>query len=124
MAKKILIVDDEPDIIRLLASRLKANNYEVVAAHDGVSAMMKVRKDKPDLVILDIKMAAGDCINVCENIKKSVDTMLIPVIFITAFPDEDTKKKVKELKAEDFISKPIDTADLLAKVENALGKDT
>jgi len=120
MPKKILVVDDEPNIVKMICSRLAANNYEVIAAYDGVQAVKEAHKEKPDLIILDIKMPAGTGVNVYENLKKSADTAVIPVIFITAYPDEDIKKKVLEMGANDFVAKPFKADIMLTRVKAAL----
>ena len=121
MAKKILIVDDELSLTQALSVRLKASNYEVIAAVDAIQALNKAHQEKPDLILLDIKMPAGDGVTVYEKLKKSSETGLIPVIFITAYASEETKQKVLEMGAEDFISKPFNTEELLTKVKKALG---
>ncbi|MDD5194564.1 MAG: response regulator transcription factor [Candidatus Omnitrophica bacterium] len=123
MAKKILIVDDEPHIVKALALRLKANNYDTVAAYDAMQAMKKAVEEKPDLIILDYKMPAGDGLTVFENLQRMCDLGIVPVIFITAFPDKIVKNKVMEMGAADFIMKPFDTEDLLNKVKKALGDE-
>jgi DNA-binding response OmpR family regulator len=122
MAYKILVADDEPAIVQLLASRLKANNYSVVVAYDGVQAVNMAHIEKPDLIILDIKMPAGTGVTVYENLKMSVNTATIPVIFITAYPNEDIEEKVLKMGAKYFISKPFDSEDLLDKVKIVLGE--
>jgi len=122
MAKKILIVDDEPNIVKLLASRLMAHQYDVMMAYDGVQAIKKAREDKPDLIILDFKMPAGDGVTVFENLHVLGDTWLIPVIFITAYPSEEIRQKVLDMGAVDFLTKPFDAEELLDKVRKALGE--
>jgi len=123
MPKKILIADDEPYMLKLIAARLKANNYEVVMASDGLYAVIKAHEEKPDLIILDIRMPVGGGMGVFENLRMTTDTMLIPIIFITAHPSEEIQRKVMEMGAEDFIAKPFDADELLAKVRKALGED-
>jgi DNA-binding response OmpR family regulator len=123
MAKKILVADDEPNIVRQLSLRLKANNYEVVGACDGIYAIRQAHMEKPDLIILDIKMPAGSGITVCENLKSSVETMNIPIIFITAYPSKEMEKKTQEIGGVDFIAKPFSDEELLAKVRKALGEE-
>jgi DNA-binding response OmpR family regulator len=120
MPKKILVVDDEPNIVKMICSRLAANNYEVIAAYDGVGAVETAHKEKPDLIILDIKMPAGTGVSVYENLRNSANTAIIPVIFITAYPDKDIKKKVLEMGANDFIAKPFKADVMLTKVKEAL----
>jgi two-component system alkaline phosphatase synthesis response regulator PhoP len=121
MAKKILIVDDEPNIVRVLASRLKANNYDITVAYDSFQATKKARVEKPDLIIMDYKMPAGSGVTVFENLQKMGELGIVPVIFITAFPAKDIEDKVMEMGAVAFITKPFDAADLLKKVKKALG---
>lgn len=121
MANKILVVDDEPQIVRLLASRLKAHNYDITAAYDGYQCIKVAREEKPDLIILDIKMPAGGGVHAFESLRALPETMLIPVIFITAHPSEEIQNQVLEMGAEDFVAKPFEADDLIAKVKKALG---
>lgn len=123
MAKKILVVDDEPHILRLLASRLKANNYEVSTASDGYQCIKVALEERPDLIILDIKMPAGGGLNAFENLRARSSTAVTPVIFITAYASEEIRKHVLEMGAEDCIAKPFDSDDLLRKVRKALGEE-
>ena len=124
MPKKILVVDDEINVIKVIASRLKANNYDVVTASDGTYAVKRALEEKPDLIILDIKMPAGGGISVFENLKRLDSTMMTPIIFITAYPTEEIKQKVLEMGAEDFVAKPFDPEELLTKVKKALGESS
>lgn len=119
--KKILIADDDLDFVELLTSRLRANSYEVITASSGVLAVTEAVKEKPDLVILDIKMPSGGGVSVYEQLKKYIKTLFIPVIFITAYPSDEIREKVIEMGAEDFISKPFNPDELLFKVRKALG---
>jgi DNA-binding response OmpR family regulator len=120
MAKKILIADDDPHIVALISSRLRANQYEVVVACDAVQTMSQVRKEKPDLVILDMKMPAGGGTSVLDNLKMSIDAFNTPVIVITAYPSDQMKQKVLDMGAVDYIIKPLLSEDLLEKVKRAL----
>ena len=118
--KKILIADDNPDILELLQTRLKANDYDVVTADNGVNTLLKIIEEKPDLIILDIKMPSGTGIGVYENIKRQKQVADIPVIFITAYASEEIEEQVREMGAVDFISKPFNADDLLKKVNAAI----
>jgi len=122
MAKKILIVDDEPNIVQVIAERLSASGYKVVVGYDSVQAVNLAHSEKPDLILLDIKMPAGGGIGVFESLKRSVHTSIIPVIFITAYGDEETRKKVIDKGAADFITKPFESNDLIMRVKKALGE--
>ena len=120
--KKILVADDDQDIVELLVSRLTANNYEVITAYDGLRAVEQAMAHNPDLIILDIKMPAGTGINVYETLKHSVKTASIPVIFITAYASDDIKNKVMAMGAKDFITKPFASEELLTKICRIIGE--
>ena len=122
MAKKILIADDDPHIVALISSRLKANQYEVVVAYDAVQTMSQVRKEKPDLIILDMKMPAGGGASVLDNLKMSIDVFNTPVLVMTAYPSDATRQKALEMGAADFITKPFKPEEILTKVKKALGE--
>ena len=122
MAKKILIVDDDQQIVLLLASRLKANKYEIAVAYDAIQAVAKAFSEKPDLILLDIKMPAGGGISVMDNLRNSATTSVIPVIVITAYPNPEIQQKVLEMGAVDFISKPFKAEDVLSRIRKALGE--
>jgi DNA-binding response OmpR family regulator len=120
--KKILVVDDDRDIVELLVSRLQANNYEVMVGYDGLRAVDQAINHQPDLIILDMRMPAGSGESVYQRLKNSTRTAVIPVIFITAFTGEDLKEKVLKMGARDFISKPFDAQVLLDKIKKILGE--
>ena len=122
MKKKILVVDDEPQIVRLLSQRLKANGYETFAANDAYQCIKMTRDVKPDLILLDIKMPAGGGIRAFETLKSSVYTSTIPIIFITAYPGEEIIQQVNDLGADGFFSKPFKSLDLLNKIKELIGE--
>ena len=122
--KKILIADDDPDILMLLASRLKANNYNVVLASDCNQAIKKAYSVNPDLILMDIKMPTVGGVSAFESLQMYSRTESIPVIFITAYPSAEIKKKVLEMGATDFIAKPFTPEELLPKVKRALNEDS
>ena len=121
MKKKILVVDDEIQIVRLLSMRLEANNYEIVKAYDGNQCTQVAKTEKPDLILLDIKMPMGGGITAFETIRKNEITKNIPIIFITAYPSEQVKQQVIEVGAEGFISKPFNSEDLLDQIHSIIG---
>ena len=122
MSKKILVVDDEPQILHLLSARLKANGYETVTANDAYQCIKMAMEVKPDLILLDMKMPAGGGVQAFESLKLSVYTANIPIIFITAYPGEEIIKLVKDMGADGFFSKPFKSADLLAKIKDLIGE--
>jgi two-component system alkaline phosphatase synthesis response regulator PhoP len=121
MRKKILVVDDEDQILKLLTMRLQINNYEVVSAKDGYQCIQMAKEEKPDLILLDIKMPNGGGINVFETLRNNIDTEIIPVIFITSYPSLEVKNQVTEMGASGFIAKPFDIEDLLMKIQSLIG---
>jgi DNA-binding response OmpR family regulator len=118
--KKILVVDDERDIVKALMIRLKANGYEVVTAFDGAQGVFMAHKEKPDLIILDIRMPAGDGFSVAERLKSSMYTFSIPIIFLTGSPERDAEGRAMELGARFYIKKPYDPEELLDAVKRAI----
>lgn len=121
MKKKILVVDDEEQILKLLTMRLQTNNYEVVSAKDGYQCTQMAKVEKPDLILLDIKMPNGGGINAFEILRNNIDTKIIPVIFITSYPSLEVKKQVTEMGASGFISKPFDIEELIMKIRSIIG---
>lgn len=122
MAKRILIADDEPDVVKMLGMRLKSYGYDVIAVYDGVMAVKLAHEEKPDLIILDIKMPGLDGYTVFENLKKSTHTNLTPIMFISALPPWQVEEKAAEIGADDFIPKPYDPEKVLEKVKKLIGE--
>lgn len=122
MAKKILICDDEPDLAQVVAMSLKAKGYDVLLAVDGVQSISVAHREQPDLILLDIKMPAGDGYTVYKNLKKSANTMLIPILFFSALPVDQLKAKAEEMGAAGYITKPYKSNDLFSKIEKTLGQ--
>lgn len=123
MAKKILVIDDEIDLLKMVVVRLKKLGYDVVQAVDGEKGLEMMRSQIPDLVLLDLRMPIIDGYQVCQS-KKSDDTIKnIPVILFTAsFSSKFISEKVQELGANDYITKPFDAKELLAKIKKILGE--
>ncbi len=120
MKKKILIVDDEPGIVRLLSMRLKAKGYEVFEAFDGIECMKIAIEEIPDLILLDIKMPQGGGIGAFEKLIQIDKTKGIPVIFMTAYPKLEIKNQVLKMGAKGCISKPFISEDFEQTIEMIL----
>jgi two-component system, OmpR family, alkaline phosphatase synthesis response regulator PhoP len=118
--KKILIVDDERDIVKALMIRLQRAGYDVVTAFDGAQGVFMAHKEKPDLIILDIRMPAGNGFSVAQRLKRSMHTFTIPVIFLTGSPEKNAEKKAMALGARFYIKKPYDPEELLDAIKRAL----
>ena len=118
MSKKILIVNDEPHMLKVLHSRLEAGGYNVVIASNGTEGIKKVKTDKPDLILADIKMPHMDGIKMVKKIRRF--DPLLPVIFITAYPEEYAIKDVQRLKPAGYITMGIDLAGQLDAINQAI----
>lgn len=117
---KILIVDDDKENVDLIAYFLKPQNYGIITAHDGVEALRLVESEKPDIILLDIRLPKMDGFQVCERIKKNHYSKFIPIIMITALKDLKSKIRSLEAGADDFISKPFENIELLTRVKSLL----
>jgi len=116
----ILIVDDEPVNLKLLGAHLRKGGYAVMEAADGYEALEKAEARLPDLVLLDIMMPGMDGLEVCRLLKEKEVTRDIPVIFLSALSDSEVKTKGLEVGGVDYISKPFDSRELLARVRTHL----
>ena len=123
MSKKILLVDDEKDIVKVVSLRLKAAGYEIVTAFDGEDALNKARSVEPDLIILDLMLPKIDGYKVCGLLKNDVRYSKIPIIMFTARAQADDVTLGKELGANDYLTKPFDAMVLLEKIKNLLLDD-
>jgi len=119
--KKILVVDDESQLVDMVSMRLKANSYEVVSANSGREGIEKARQQKPDLILLDVLMPEMDGYQALGALKKDSQTKLIPVIMFTAKSQLEDVARASELGVEDYIVKPFDHRVLLDKIKKALG---
>jgi DNA-binding response OmpR family regulator len=114
--RKILIVDDEPEIVRALELRLKIAGYDVVAAGDGASALMTAAVEQPDLMLLDIGLPFGDGHFVASRLRANVQTAHIPILFLSARNADDDLARARRSGAVGFILKPYDPEELLQRV--------
>lgn len=119
MKTKILIVEDERDIVEFLTYNLELENFTVIAAHDGEEGLRKMA-EKPDIVLLDIMMPKMDGYEVCRRIRENKQTAKLPVIFLTAKSSEYDELRGLDLGANDYILKPVSPAKLVAKVKSTL----
>jgi len=117
---KILIVDDIPVNIQLQKTYLASEGYEVVEAYDGVEALAKVESEAPDLILLDVMMPKMNGFEVCQKLKSSEKTWFIPVIIVTALNELQDKIRGIDSGADDFITKPFNKLELLARVRSLL----
>jgi DNA-binding response OmpR family regulator len=121
--KKIVLIDDEPELVKAVEVRLKSIGYDVALTYDGQAGIDKVKEIKPDLIILDLLMPIMDGYSVAKELKDDPEIKQIPIIILTASQREDLKTKCKELGVASFLMKPFETNDLLNMVK-AILKET
>jgi len=117
---KILVVDDTPQNVKLLADLLTVKGYAVVTAGDGPSALERLAAESPDLVLLDVMMPGMSGYDVCRKIRGDPLTALLPVVLVTALDPQQERVKGIEAGADDFLSKPIHQPELFARVKSLL----
>jgi DNA-binding response OmpR family regulator len=117
MAKKILIIDDEAKIVEICQDYLKAAGFQVVTALDGDVGMEKARKEKPDLILLDLMLPGIDGLDICRELRKESNT---PIIMLTARVEETDKLIGLEIGADDYITKPFSPREMVARVRTVL----
>ena len=115
--RKVLVADDDEDMLKLVAARLRANGYQVLAASDGAEALKRATEELPDLIVLDLMMPKMDGFDVLSVLKRQPATRWIPVILLTGKTETSTILKSQELQADDYLTKPVDTKQLLALIE-------
>ena len=117
MAKKILVVDDETELLKAINILLKTSGYEVVTAQDGQEGLEKAKSLSPDLIVLDILMPKMDGYEVCRLLKFDEKYKSIPIIMLTAKVQDIDKAMGKKVGADDYIAKPFETQDLIDKIK-------
>lgn len=115
MKKKILIIDDAPEIVTLLEDLMEAHGYQAVSAPDAEQGLSKLLREKPDLVLLDLMLPGMDGFEFCKKIRK--DGNNIPVIAVTVLKDEANHKRGEEAGMNDYVAKPFDPADLMQRIK-------
>jgi DNA-binding response OmpR family regulator len=127
MAKKILVVDDDPDLVETTSIILKSKQYDVVAAYGGVEGLEKAKTEKPDLIVLDVMMPDKDGYSVCKELKADPALSGIPVLLLTAVVSHIPTTRYShqmgmETEADDYIDKPVDPPELVKRIEALLSR--
>jgi two-component system, OmpR family, alkaline phosphatase synthesis response regulator PhoP len=121
MSKKILVIEDDPDIVEICCDYLKAGGYTVITAQDGVKGLASARREKPDLIVLDLMLPEMDGLDVCRAVRRESE---VPIIMLTARVEETDKLIGLELGADDYITKPFSPRELVARVRVVLRRIT
>jgi two-component system alkaline phosphatase synthesis response regulator PhoP len=120
--KKIMVVDDEENLIELVKAILEVEGYDVITASDGKECLEKLKAVKPDLILLDMMMPGMSGRETCERIRKDAKTKNLKVAFLTVARFSEVGKDIlKKLNAVDYITKPFDNKDLVKRVKKAVG---
>lgn len=117
MPKSILVIDDEPQIVEICRDYLKASGFEVITANDGLKGLAAARRDRPDLVVLDLMLPGMDGLDVCRELRRESS---IPIIMLTARVEEADRLVGLELGADDYLTKPFSPRELVARVRTVL----
>jgi two-component system alkaline phosphatase synthesis response regulator PhoP len=127
MAKKILLIDDDPDLVNAVRMILESKNYNVAAAFGGVEGLEKAKTENPDLIVLDVMMPDKDGYTVCKELKSDPRLRRIPVILLTAVVSHIsttrfTQQMGMETEADDYMDKPVEPDVLVKRIETLLAK--
>jgi DNA-binding response OmpR family regulator len=120
--KRILIVDDDLDVRQAMHVRLKANGYDTSFATDAMSSVSEAKKHSPDLIILDLGLPGGDGYTVIERLRRHPTLAVIPIVVVSARDVRDNRERAIAAGAKVYLQKPVDNAELLAIIRQALGE--
>ncbi len=116
----LLLVDDDPEILTLLQAKLKDEPFEIFTATEGESALNTVRTQKPDLVVLDVNLPGLSGLEICRSLKADKNTRGIPIIMLSARSEEIDRVLGLEFGADDYVTKPFNTQELILRINNVL----
>jgi len=127
MAKKILLVDDDPDLVEAVSTILESKGYAVAKAYGGVEGLKKVRTERPDLIVLDVMMPGKDGYEVCKELKADEKYRSIPILLLTAVVShipttKYTHQMGMDMEADDYMDKPVEPEELAKRVAALLAK--
>ncbi len=123
MKNKILIVEDDHSTVELLKVTLELEGYEIAIAYDGIDALRKVEREKPDLIVLDVMIPGVDGFEVCQLLKHNLKFMNIPIIMVTAKVRKEDRTTGLEKGADDYITKPFEPSTLVDRIKKFLSKE-
>ncbi len=124
---KILVVDDDPDLVETVSMMLESRNYDVIPAYGGTEGLKKARSEKPDLVVLDVMMPDKDGFEVCKEMKADPQLAGIPVLLLTAVASKISETRYTtrmgmETEADDYVDKPVEPEEIVRRVQRLLAR--
>ena len=122
MNKKILVIEDDPNALRLIRYALEQEGYQVLSAENGLEGVKKAQDDHPDLVVLDIMLPGLDGYEVCHKLRQKPETAALPVLMLSAKARQDDKDIGLKMGADDYLAKPADPATMVEKVKALLNE--
>lgn len=122
MDKMILIIEDDPATARLVDYTLRHHGYQVIIATNGLEGIRKASSEKPDLIILDVMLPGMDGFEICHRLRASAATVKIPIIFFSAKTQESDRTTGLKMGADDYLTKPAEPAEIIARVDKLLAK--
>jgi two-component system alkaline phosphatase synthesis response regulator PhoP len=122
MAKKILVIEDDPAISRLVDYSLRHEGYEVISATNGLVGIRKAHNEAPDLIILDVMLPGMDGFEICHQLRTEKDTAQLPILMFSAKAQEIDKNTGLKVGADDYLPKPAAPAEIVKRVEKLLAK--
>jgi DNA-binding response OmpR family regulator len=120
IAKRILIVEDDPSVLRATSYILEKEGYDVITAQNGLEGLKKAREDNPDLLVLDVMLPGIDGFEICHNLRGEPETADLPILMFSAKGQESDKATGMKMGANDYLTKPVDRIVLLDKVAELL----
>lgn len=122
MAKRLLVVDDEPNLLTAIAAVLRGENYEVMTARHGRDALLQIAKSMPDLIVSDVRMPVMDGFKLARQLRVAPHTALIPIVFLTAKDETDDRVEGFRAGVDVYLTKPFEPNELIAVVSNILAR--
>ncbi len=124
MKKRVLLIEDDPSSVRLVSYTLEQEGYEVLTAMNGLDGLKKAREEAPDLLVLDVMLPGLDGFEVCRRLRADEQTAGLPVLMLSAKAQEIDKTTGLKVGADDYLAKPADPSEIMARVANLLAMKT
>jgi len=122
--KKILVIEDDPSVLRFLEHTLQREGYQVLTATNGLSGIRMARSEMPDLLVLDIMLPGIDGFEVCHRLRAEPATAKLPILILSAKAQEADKVTALQVGADDYLTKPVNLSDITSRVDILLAKKT